>query len=259
MESYESLVASGLTPIKPTPIVNGRVPPPYAPSMGRALVGTIPPEMQLDADFAENQYGGQVPSYRLMPPASSGKAAVNAAAQSTQKAVQQSSVGSGLLLETLGSKNPNQSVLNLQGTAVVGVDAAGNVTIDGGGDGLIHGDAISEIDPAYFYQREEFIGGNIGTGQIGELGWSPSQTLQTPFFTDGLAAIDGGEFCWSNTTGVGATGLISIPLPASSGTRNGTFPLLGQPSWKAIFIFRFHPASESNGTDRKSTRLNSSH
>ena len=161
MESYESLVASGLTPIKPTPIVNGRVPPPYAPSMGRALVGTIPPEMQLDADFAENQYGGQVPVYGLMPPASSGKAAVNAAAQSTQIVVQQSSVGSGLLLETLGSKNPNQSVLNLQGTAVVGVDAAGNVTIDGGGDGLIHGDAISEIDPAFVLLRDDFINVNI--------------------------------------------------------------------------------------------------
>jgi len=133
MESYESLVASGLTPIKPTPIINGRVPPPSTPSMGRALVGTIPPEMQLDADFAEQQYGGQIPSYRLMPPASSGKAAVNAAAQSTQVVVQQSSgQSSGLLLETLGSKNPNQSVLNLQGTAVIGADAAGNVTIDGG-------------------------------------------------------------------------------------------------------------------------------
>src|SRR6185437_10111515 len=28
----------------------------------------------------------------------------------------------------------------------------------------------------------------------------------------------------------------------------GTFPLLGQPSWKMIFVWRFHPASESNGT-----------
>lgn len=96
--------------------------------------------------------------------------------------------------------------------------------------------------------REEFVSGNTGTGQIGSLGWSPVQTLQTPFLTDGLGAIDGGEFCWSNGTSVGLTGLISLGLPATTGARNPTFPLLGQPSWKLIFVWRFHPASESNGT-----------
>lgn len=116
------------------------------------------------------------------------------------------------------------------------------------GDGLVHGDAIWEIDPAYVNLREEFVSGNTGTASIGELGWSPSQILQVPFYTDGLSAIYGGEFCWGNSTTVGATGLITLALPATSGTHNGTFPLLGQPSWKMIFVWRFHPASESNGT-----------
>lgn len=239
MESYESLVASGLTPIKPTPIVNGRVPPPSAPSMGRALVGTIPPEMQLDADFAENQYSGQVPSYRLMPPASSGKAAVNAAAQSTQIVVQQSSVGSGLLLETLGAKNPNQSVLNLQGTAVVGVDAAGNVTIDGGGDGLIHGDSIQEIDPAYVVLRDDFI--NVNTGGtfnsfISEFPWYASNGGSTSsVFVGGGAIPSFGLVGISNNTTAGSCSFL-LPMLQTQPAQIG-WPLLDYPGWKLIWKF----------------------
>jgi len=117
-------------------------------------------------------------------------------------------------------------------------------------DGLIHGDAIWEIDPAYFCQREEFTGGGTGAGTIGELGWTPAQTLGgTPAYSDGLSAIYGSEYSWSNNTTASSTGLIALFNDASlTGARNGTFPLLGQPSWKMIFIWRFHPASESNGT-----------
>jgi len=249
MESYESLVASGLTPIKPTPIINGRVPPPSTPSMGRALVGTIPPEMQLDADFAEQQYGGQIPSYRLMPPASSGKAAVNAAAQSTQVVVQQSSVGSGLLLETLGSKNPNQSVLNLQGTAVVGVDAAGNVTIDGGGDGLIHGDAISEIDPAYVVLRDDFINVNVGgafTSFISEFPWYASNGGSTSsVFVGGGAIPSFGLVGISNSATAGSCSFL-LPMLQAQPAQIG-WPLLDYPGWKLIWTFNLDLMAAGSG------------
>ena len=136
MESYESLVASGLTPIKPTPIVNGRVPPPSAPSMGRALVGTIPPELQLDADFAENQYGGQVPSYRLMPPASSGKSSVNATVVSGTTKIAETAV---VALDPV-TGNMHQGPLNKLPVAPrpVAPRRVTPVTLDNLNDGLIY-------------------------------------------------------------------------------------------------------------------------
>jgi len=138
LESYEELLASGFKPIaSPAPMINGQparpIPAPPVSSMNRVLVGTLPGEMQLDADFAENQYGGQVPVYRLMPPASSGKAAVNAAAQSTQIVVQQAG-GSGPTLETNGINNSRQDILNLQSGANIALtpDSNGNVRVDAG-------------------------------------------------------------------------------------------------------------------------------
>ena len=277
MESYESLVASGLTPIKPTPIINGRVPPPSAPTMGRALVGTIPSEFQLDADFAENQYGGQIPSYRLMPPAASGQAAVNAAAQSTQIVVQQSSVGSGLLLETLGSKNPNQSILNLQGTAVIGSDAAGNVTINGTGDGLIHGDVIWSGDPGVVAWDEEFdtlgpgaSSGIIGSNVFGRYGFALIGTAGTGYTVAGLmtsgAPPNIGYAFWTNS----ATAKAAAGLVPGWGQWNGNdstnpyfsweaslLPLLDYPSWKVSFVFKVdvYPditSTQAMGTTKKS-------
>lgn len=240
MESYDSLIASGLTRIQPTPIVNGRVPPPSAPSMGRALVGTIPLEMQLDADFAENQYGGQVPSYRLMPPASSGQAAVNSAAQSTQIVIQQSSASSGLLLETNGIKNSSQSVLNLQGTAVVGSDAAGNVTIDGGGDGLIHGDSIWEIDPACIYYRDDFNHLDTTTLAIGDFGWATDISVSTIGYFQhatphlGCVGLVNGSSAGCST--------IYWPVQGTNTPWGAAMPLLDYPPWKMIFVFSFDQA-----------------
>lgn len=83
MDTYNSLIEAGYTPVmNPPPIVTGGrspVPAPPAPatSMPRALVGTIPAEFQLDADLANQQYGGGVPTMRLFPTAPNGKAAPN--------------------------------------------------------------------------------------------------------------------------------------------------------------------------------------
>jgi len=137
-ESYGDLLASGLQPVaSPAPMINGQparpIPAPPVSSMNRVLVGTLPSEMQLDADFAENQYNGQVPVYRLMPPAASGKAANNAVAQAvTQTIVQQGA--SGATLETNGIPNSKQTILNLQSGANIELtpDSNGNVRIDAG-------------------------------------------------------------------------------------------------------------------------------
>lgn len=116
--------------------------------------------------------------------------------------------------------------------------------------GVINGDAIPAIDPAYFSLRDDFSSGTTGSGQIGELGWNTNQVFSgTPFYTEGLGAIYGNDLCLANTSTASQTGVLSLFSDgALTGARNGTFPLLGQPGWKLIFIFRFHANSDSNGT-----------
>src|SRR4029077_14245652 len=82
-----------------------------------------------------------------------------------QVASTSAATASALLLEVSGAPTPIQNVLNLiPGSGITIVpDAAGGVTITGTstGDGLIHGDAIWEIDPAYVYIRDDFQSLNL--------------------------------------------------------------------------------------------------
>jgi hypothetical protein len=108
-------------------------------------------------------------------------------------------------------------------------------------DGLIHGDAIWEIDPAYSLVRDEFMGGTTTTGGIGDVGWSlftfNSGGAKTA--VRGVAGLPAmGAFAISN--GSNANGYDNVNLTASSvGAAASPFiPLFDYPvGWKAIFIF----------------------
>lgn len=115
LQSYEELLASGLRPIAPpAPLINGRVsgpvPPPTISTMARTMVGTIPSEFQLDADFAENQYGGQIPSYRLMPPAVSGQASNNSTVVSGTNKIAETANQANSTATTIGNTPVMQNV-----------------------------------------------------------------------------------------------------------------------------------------------------
>jgi len=139
----------------------------------------------------------------------------------------------------LGSKNPNQSVLNLQGTAVAGVDAAGNVTINGGsggGDGLIHGETPWESDPSYVSLRDDFLRGGTSSGTLGELRWALNPAPATPTYVTGAAPNLGGLVFPNNATANSIFGLF-MEAEATTLFNQMAWDLLNTPGWKCVWIF----------------------
>lgn len=118
------------------------------------------------------------------------------------------------------------------------------------GDGLVHGDAIWEIDPAYVSLRDDFVTGGTTDGTIGEMRWSVGGTNAgvTPFYAAGLGFGNMGEFGWANATTADAPAAI-FPLVGNVGYYQQLWPLLENPGWKAIFIWRFHREVDNIGAN----------
>jgi hypothetical protein len=211
------------------------------------LRAPLPLPLQYAPDTLKQSNRPGLSGFRVAPLPPGGVPAINSAAATVTRTIVQNS-GGGILLETGNIPNANQGVLNLlPGTNIqLASDINGGVTITGsGGDGLVHGDKIWAIDPAYVILRDEFISNS--TGGIGQLEWQTFGTLNTSGYTGGLSAMNIGEFGWANSGIASQTGgLIFSPTPSTGAFQFG-FPLLDFPGWKAIFIWRFHPSNDSSG------------
>lgn len=162
-----------------------------------------------------------------------------------QAAASTSPATTSLLLQTNNINNPNQKILNLIAGANMSIsaDPTGGVTLaaaGGGGDGLIHGDAIWEIDPAYVFLRDDFVNVNISGG-------ISSFTSELPWFMANGGSVasvfaSGGAFPYSGFIELSATSTpnqisflmpVIQPQPAQFG-----WPVLDYPGWKMIWVFK---------------------
>ena len=153
--------------------------------------------------------------------------------------------GTTITLQTQNVSNQTQDKLNLKaGTNItLTPDPFGAVVIasTAGGDGLIHGDPIWELDPAWTIFREDFNnppsvpGPNANTTFGNGMSWaivtsgSYFQCMTGGFPLNGFIAM-------SNSANPSSTAFIEPSFGGSSGS-NG-FPLLDYPGWKIVWIFQ---------------------
>jgi hypothetical protein len=207
-------------PIDVAPIIPSRPPqlnPDSSSSSSAPPVGSLPPSYQQNADFVRNAYRGQsTPNLSLMPLGIQGNPSSNAGIQSTAKTIVTAAIA-----------------------AIPPAAAAASTDVD---DGLVHGDAIWESDPAYLLIRDDFNGGTASSGDIGEVGWSTAFINNgTSIPVRGVGGLPGcGAFKINN--GSSSDGFQNINLAPSvpTGTSGGDsfIPLFDYPiGWKAVFIF----------------------
>jgi len=163
-----------------------------------------------------------------------------------QAAAASAAAASILSIQVSGAPTPIQSVLNLipgSGISII-PDATGGVTFTntstGTGDGLIHGDAIWEIDPAFVLLRDDFIQTNQnGTiaSFVSELPWYVSNNGGT-----GSVFVAGDNFPYSGFVQMSNSGTANrcsfmMPQIQSQPAQMG-MPVLDYPGWKMIWNFK---------------------
>ncbi len=121
-------------------------------------------------------------------------------------------------------------------------------------DGLIHGDPIWVLDPAYVNLRDEFITPtpSVPTALIGQLSWNLSGSSTTPQTTRGLSPSHMGEYSWANVAANNQTGTLSLCAASEATTfriSNG-WALMDYPGWEMNWIWRFHRSTDQNGTQQ---------
>ncbi len=197
-------------------------PPPSAPVFDitkQFFSGSLPPQFQLDSNFSRARVeSGRIPKASLMPFGLQSNPSTNAAVQST------------------ATKVVTQIISEIPATPSAKV-----VT-----DGLVHGDAIWAVDPAYVILRDDFVSNNTGT--IGQLGWNAFGGITGSAYESGLSAANIGEWSWANNGIAGNTGGIMLFPTPSTGVFQFGLPILDSPGWKAIFIWRFNFANQVSGT-----------
>ncbi len=221
--------------------------PDLAPALNPLLRAPMPASAVRDADTVRQWHTQAIPQTRIWPPSATGNPVTGAQAASQAITIVQQ--GSGLLLETNSQKNAIQGTLNLVAGSNIQLasDAFGGVTVAGTatGDGLVHGDKIWAVDPAYVILRDDFI--SSSTGIIGQLGWNAFGGITSSAYESGTSAANIGEWSWVNNGIAGNTGGIMLFPAPSTGTFQFGLPILDFPGWKAIFIWRFNFLSQSSG------------
>jgi len=194
-----------------------------------------------------------IPSLKATKLQTSGEVAVlNRWADRVKQAIEDLKVSvvkkeANIALKTNNVANQTQDTLNLKAGANITLtpDIFGAVTIAaaaGGSDGLVHGDAIHAIDPAYMVLREDFNNPSVFPG--------PPSSIQT--WGSGLnwhilgggtyVNFQGGAFplngviAESNSASANAA-LFAELDNGSTGGGNG-FPLFDYPGWKMIWVFQ---------------------
>lgn len=150
--------------------------------------------------------------------------------------------------------NFKQNLQNLVGGTGISIttDVLGDTVINNTstptGDGLIHGDPISVIDPAFDSWRDDFRFGNssisVGGGSsIGEMKWDATGgSGATTTVQQGPPANPG---CFSIASGTVNPNYSAIFTPiasqvagtGTSGAQQVSRPLLDYPNWKLEFVF----------------------
>jgi hypothetical protein len=191
----------------------------YPPSPDPFLRTPIPPSQWLQPDSLRQFYQLGNPQNRVAPLGANAQAAIN----STAKGV---------------STTVSTAIVN---SAIEKIPPAAAATTDG----LVHGDAISELDAGYFWQRDEFdtfttVPAPINAAGAGRLGWSP---YINPFsfknFGSGLVPpIFNGIQCQfqSINTAQSTHGMV-LPIQQPIGEPAAMWPLADYPTWKATFVF----------------------
>lgn len=251
----ESEIPSNLEPVETAPITPAKGVAPPLPTPGSTpplFSGSIAPQLQLDSNFSKAKANSsRVPTDSLMPLGVQGNPASNAAVISTSKVIVQSE-GSGLVLETNGTENSNQKLLNLvQGSGVTLTPANdGSVTMSATatGDGLTHGETPWESDPAYVILRDEFSPFLATTNSYGDYGWwginnstsggglSINSTYPNLFAEPNFGVYN---MILPQTTSANANGGGSLWWRYSVAPAwENLWPLLDYPGWKMTWVFR---------------------
>jgi hypothetical protein len=220
------------------------------------MQGTISAALQHDATLAETKYkSAGVPQTPLMPIGPGATAQTNAATQSVIKSFVVGG-GSTTLLQTNNINNPDQTKLNLRSGSNINLtsDQNGGVLIDalgGSGDGLTHGDAIWELDPAWLILREDFLNPNTnapGANFTSELQWNSiaagDATYAGRIFGAGQFPQQGYVHFTNNSTASNSNFLITL---FGANTNYDVYPLLDYPGWKVVWIFSPGRMTSSSG------------
>lgn len=141
--------------------------PPARPDMPMFFSGSLPPNIQHDTSFVGTKTGSfRIPTHSLMPLGVQANPASNAGVQSTVIKQINNNVGSNITLQTNGSNNPNQQILDLEpGTSNVSLstDSSGAVRVS-----VAAGFFTSRPD----YKRWTLWAQNGGTGGISSTGFT---------------------------------------------------------------------------------------
>jgi|SRR5579859_548075 len=212
--------------------------PPLPNEMPTFFSGSMAPQLQHDGTFVGTEVASpRVPKFSLMPLGNQSSGFTNAAAQSTAIRVVEAS--------------PSLNLIAGPGIQITQNGNTDTISATGTGDGLVHGDTIWEIDPAYMWLRDDFQGGSTTTGAVGEIGWATVTTNGGPsLVTRGASLPNSGIFQLTNSgtaATVSAIAGTTVFLGNSAASSPSPFmPLFDYPGWKAIFIFGLGFASNSN-------------
>lgn len=241
---------SNLEPLAAPPLFSSAPPPPNTgvPKNNPRVIGDLPLVFGTTPDFQRNFYRSGTSQTRIPPLPTQASAAIGAATRS-QIIVQQQSGGGQVDLQVNGVDNPDQTKLNLTGTAVAYGPGPGQVAITAGsGDGLVHGDPIWAADSTYVSYRDDFRMGNAtpsaagGTSAFGDLRWD-GVTGTGAVWSKNAAynALPHTGWVTSFSGGTASTySSIFFPFAATSGSQyNAAMPLLDYPGWKMVWVFGF--------------------
>lgn len=200
-------------PIRPGMTLPQFIPPPPPGPANPYLRTTIPAFMQQTPYIGQHEYNDTIPKIPVFPVQAAGNPAINATAQGVSKVVAQQVVQQAI--------------------------AALPPPVPAVGDGLIHGDAIWELDPGYIWMRDDFLQASVSASAVGsEMDWM-------------LASVSGEQINEQVPNPIPVCGTLLFPnnaqvnqawflLPAVNGTSNinAGMPLFDYPSWKMVWIFQ---------------------
>lgn len=218
------------------------------PEFNSLALAPIPTVLGTDTDAARQFYRKNVSQLRMAPLPPASKIAAGAAAAS-QTVVQES--GGAVELEVNNVANPVQDRLNITGSGVSYGPNPGQVQIaasSGGGDGLIHGDSIWDVDSAVVFAKDDFNFGGNSNGTYGELGWYGAGAISgTGDYISGAPPYLGSLQWANNSSSNGTVSFFPGPAAIVNGFSYSTsmYPLLEFPNWKIVWEFSISRAINS--------------
>lgn len=240
---------SGMEPIERAPQAPTAPPamPAYPPAPNPFMRSPLPTSQVLQPDTLRYFFRpAGPPQSRVIPQPPNATPAIGASASSQAITVVQQ--GQGTLLETNHVTNADQSTLDLIAGANISLvaDKFGGVTVTGtsGGDGLVHGDAIWDVDSAVSFERDDFKYGGTTSGGIGETQWNAISASASIHYGTGVPGHLG-ELIIPNIAA--SNDYNSYVHPSTTVGPHGTaWALAENPGWKLVFVWRWGAQSFSS-------------